>query len=175
MAQTGYSEIPTGFRVDLGGEVNVERLEAEKVIYPWPSQEPYVGLRSRRFSTASGRAEIYKQSLLDYGAELPFFKEPIEASHLAPNAREALARLLEVEVAPGPAPALRDQDAVGWAQGAGSASVSSTTSSRYRSGISQIPTKPLGTMKESPCSNSNLRPSSRVRIRRPITMWTNSS
>lgn len=39
-----------------------------------------MGLRSRRFSTASGRTEIYNQGLLDYGAELPFFKEPIEAT-----------------------------------------------------------------------------------------------
>ena len=40
MAQMGHSEIPTGFRGDLGGEVNVGRLEAERVICPWPSQEP---------------------------------------------------------------------------------------------------------------------------------------
>ncbi len=60
--------------------VDIERLKAEKVIYPWPSQEPYVGFRHRAFPTPSGRAEIYKQDLLDYGAELPFFKEPIEAT-----------------------------------------------------------------------------------------------
>ena len=47
-------------------------------------------------------------------------------------------------------------------QGAGDASVSTTTSSRYRSGISQMPKKPLGTINESPCSDSNLRPSSRA-------------
>ncbi|MAJ61551.1 MAG: hypothetical protein CBC48_17330 [bacterium TMED88] len=60
--------------------VDVDRLKKEKVIFPWPTQEPYVGLRERVIPTVSGRAEIYKENLLGYGSELPFFKEPIEAT-----------------------------------------------------------------------------------------------
>ena len=60
--------------------VDVARLKTEKVIYPWPSDEPYVGFEDRRFPTPSGRVEFYKQGLAAYGAELPFYREPIEAS-----------------------------------------------------------------------------------------------
>jgi molybdopterin-containing oxidoreductase family molybdopterin binding subunit len=61
-------------------DVNVERLKAEKVIHPWPDRAPYVGFADRVFRTASGRVELYKESFLGYGAELPVFREPIEAS-----------------------------------------------------------------------------------------------
>ena len=61
-------------------DVDYERLKAEKVIYPWPSREPYVGLKERNFPTESGRIELYAEHLLPYGAELSFFREPIEAS-----------------------------------------------------------------------------------------------
>jgi molybdopterin-containing oxidoreductase family molybdopterin binding subunit len=61
-------------------DVNVERLKAEKVIYPWPAREPYVGFKDKVFPTSSGRVEIYKEELLDVGTELPLYREPIEAS-----------------------------------------------------------------------------------------------
>ena len=64
----------------LLGDVDAERLVAEKVIYPWPSQEPYVGLQDRSFPTSSRRVEIYKEDLQRFAAELPFFREPVEAT-----------------------------------------------------------------------------------------------
>ena len=60
--------------------VNVERLKAEKVIFPWPSREPYVGFKDHVFPTQSGKIEIYKETLQEYGAELPVYREPVEAS-----------------------------------------------------------------------------------------------
>ncbi|MEL6420737.1 MAG: molybdopterin dinucleotide binding domain-containing protein [Pseudomonadota bacterium] len=61
-------------------DINFERLNKEKVIYPWPSDEPFVGLRDRQFPTPSGRIEIYKDNQLDYGTALPVFNEPVEAT-----------------------------------------------------------------------------------------------
>ncbi|MEO1730276.1 MAG: molybdopterin-dependent oxidoreductase [Pseudomonadota bacterium] len=60
--------------------IDMARLQEEKVLFPWPSDEPYVGLKDRQFPTGSGRIEVYKEDLLEYAAQLPFFKEPIEAS-----------------------------------------------------------------------------------------------
>ena len=64
----------------LLAEIDVQRLKREKVIFPWQSREPYVGFRDRTFPTASGRIEVYKEDLREFGAELPFYREPIEAS-----------------------------------------------------------------------------------------------
>jgi molybdopterin-containing oxidoreductase family molybdopterin binding subunit len=61
-------------------DVNIQRLKTEKVIYPWPTREPYVGFKDKVFPTSSGRVELYKVDLIDLGAELPFYREPIEAS-----------------------------------------------------------------------------------------------
>lgn len=61
-------------------DVDIERLKAEKVIFPWPSKEPYVGFAERIFPTPSGRVHIYAEELKQYGVELPYFREPIEAS-----------------------------------------------------------------------------------------------
>ncbi len=61
-------------------DVDIHRLKKEKVIYPWPTDEPYVSFQDRHFSTPSGRIEIYKEQLVEHAAQLPFYKEPIEAS-----------------------------------------------------------------------------------------------
>ncbi len=61
-------------------DVNIERLKEEHVIFPWSNREPYVGFQDRVFPTQSGRVEIYKEEFLDLGVELPFYREPIEAS-----------------------------------------------------------------------------------------------
>lgn len=61
-------------------DVNIERLKKEKVIFPWPHDRPFVGFEDRNFPTESGRIEIYTESILNYGAELPYFKEPLEAT-----------------------------------------------------------------------------------------------
>lgn len=64
----------------LLAEVNMERLRREKVVFPWPTNEPYVGFRDRVFPTPSGRIEFFTEHLREHGAELPYFREPIEAS-----------------------------------------------------------------------------------------------
>lgn len=61
-------------------DVDMKRLEGEKVIFPWPSDEPYVGFEDRKFPTGSGRIEVYCQGLKEHAAELPYYREPIEAS-----------------------------------------------------------------------------------------------
>lgn len=61
-------------------DVNIERLKKEKVIFPWPHDRPFVGFEDRNFPTESGRIEVYTESILKYGAELPYFKEPLEAT-----------------------------------------------------------------------------------------------
>lgn len=60
--------------------VNWERLNAEKVMYPWPDRTPHVGFKDRKFPTASGRIECYQSKLKSYGSELPVYREPVEAS-----------------------------------------------------------------------------------------------
>lgn len=61
-------------------DVDMARLRSEKVIFPWPTDEPYVGFVDRVFPTPSGRIEFFTGQLLEHGAELPYFREPIEAS-----------------------------------------------------------------------------------------------
>lgn len=61
-------------------DITWERLEREKVIYPWKDSKPYVGFEDRVFPTASGRIEFYKHELNEYGSTLPVYREPIEAS-----------------------------------------------------------------------------------------------
>ncbi|MEM1435514.1 MAG: molybdopterin-dependent oxidoreductase [Pseudomonadota bacterium] len=61
-------------------DINFERLKAEKVVYPWPSREPYVGFKDRIFPTPTGRVNVYTEELKELGAELPFYREPVEAS-----------------------------------------------------------------------------------------------
>jgi molybdopterin-containing oxidoreductase family molybdopterin binding subunit len=61
-------------------DVTFERLAREKVIYPWESNEPHYGFKDKVFKTASGRIEHYKEQFLDHGSELPYYREPVEAS-----------------------------------------------------------------------------------------------
>ncbi len=61
-------------------DVTMERLRREKVVFPWPTNEPYVGFRDRVFPTPSGRVEFFTEHLREHGAELPYFREPVEAS-----------------------------------------------------------------------------------------------
>jgi len=62
------------------GEASLERLAREKVISPWKDLTPHICFADMKFGTASGRIELYSEQLLPYGAELPFYREPIEAS-----------------------------------------------------------------------------------------------
>ena len=60
--------------------ITLERLQREDAILLNRPAAPYVGLADLRFKTPSGRIEIYKEELLKHGAELPYYREPIEAS-----------------------------------------------------------------------------------------------
>jgi len=57
-----------------------ERLEREDAVFLNRPREPYVAFRDFKFSTPTGRIEIYKEDLVKHGAELPFYREPVEAS-----------------------------------------------------------------------------------------------
>lgn len=57
-----------------------ELLAKEKVLSPWSDQTPHISFADLKFPTASGRIELYCEQLLEYDAELPYYKEPIEAS-----------------------------------------------------------------------------------------------
>lgn len=60
--------------------ITLERLQREDAVMLNRPAAPYVGLADLRFKTPSGRIEIYKEELVKYGAELPYFREPIEAT-----------------------------------------------------------------------------------------------
>jgi len=60
--------------------ITLERLQREDAVMLNRPAAPYVGLANLRFKTPSGRIELYKEELLQHGAELPYYREPIEAS-----------------------------------------------------------------------------------------------
>lgn len=60
--------------------ITLERLQREDAVMLNRPAVPYVGLADLRFKTPSGRIEIYKEDLRHHGAELPYYREPIEAS-----------------------------------------------------------------------------------------------
>jgi len=60
--------------------ISLERLQDEGAVLLNRPAAPYVGLADLHFKTPSGRVEIYKEDLVNQGAELPYFREPIEAT-----------------------------------------------------------------------------------------------
>jgi molybdopterin-containing oxidoreductase family molybdopterin binding subunit len=62
------------------GGFTYEMLAKDKVLSPWDDLTPHVCFADLEFPTASGRIELYCEQLLSFGAELPYYKEPIEAS-----------------------------------------------------------------------------------------------
>lgn len=60
--------------------ITLDRLQREGAVFLNRPREPYVSFRDLRLRTPSGRIEIYKEELVRYGAELPHYREPIEAS-----------------------------------------------------------------------------------------------
>jgi molybdopterin-containing oxidoreductase family molybdopterin binding subunit len=74
--------------------ITFERLESEDAILLNRPREPYVGFKDLRFRTPSGKIEIYKESLVQLGAELPYYREPIEASPANPLSRRFPLTLL---------------------------------------------------------------------------------
>jgi molybdopterin-containing oxidoreductase family molybdopterin binding subunit len=60
--------------------ITLERLDREDAILLNRPREPYVAFTDFRFKTPSGRIELYKEELVEQGAELPYYHEPVEAS-----------------------------------------------------------------------------------------------
>jgi molybdopterin-containing oxidoreductase family molybdopterin binding subunit len=60
--------------------ITLERLQREDAVFLNRPRAPYVAFKDLKFKTPSGRIEIYKEELLPQGAELPYYREPIEAS-----------------------------------------------------------------------------------------------
>ncbi len=64
--------------------ITLDRLEREDAVLLNRTREPYVAFRDFKFTTPSGRIELYKEDLVDLGAALPYYREPIEASPANP-------------------------------------------------------------------------------------------
>lgn len=60
--------------------ITLERLQHEDAILLNRPPKPYVAFSDFKFKTASGRIELYKEELVKHGADLPRYREPIEAS-----------------------------------------------------------------------------------------------
>jgi len=60
--------------------ITLDRLQREDVVFLNRPRQPYVAFKDFKFKTPSGRIEIYKEELVQHGAELPYYREPIEAS-----------------------------------------------------------------------------------------------
>lgn len=60
--------------------ITLERLEKEDAVLLNRPRAPYVAFTDFRFATPSGRIELYKEDLVRYGAALPCYREPIEAT-----------------------------------------------------------------------------------------------
>ncbi|MGE5303392.1 MAG: molybdopterin-containing oxidoreductase family protein [Alphaproteobacteria bacterium] len=60
--------------------ITLDRLQREGAVFLNRPREPYVAFKDLKFKTASGRIEIYKEELVEHNAELPYYREPIEAS-----------------------------------------------------------------------------------------------
>jgi anaerobic dimethyl sulfoxide reductase subunit A len=60
--------------------ITLERLQHEDAVFLTRPREPHVAFRDFQFPTPSGRIELYKEELVKHGAELPFYREPIESS-----------------------------------------------------------------------------------------------
>ena len=64
--------------------ITLERLEGEDAVLLNRPREPYVAFQDFNFRTTSGRIELYKEDLVKHGAELPYYREPVEASPANP-------------------------------------------------------------------------------------------
>jgi molybdopterin-containing oxidoreductase family molybdopterin binding subunit len=74
--------------------ITLERLRREDAVMLNRPPNPYVAFGDRKFKTASGRIELYKEELAPHDAELPYYHEPIEASPQNPLHRRFPLTLL---------------------------------------------------------------------------------
>ncbi len=82
-----YLEEALAGRDPLLEGITLDRLRREGAVFLNRPAEPYVAFRDHRFQTPSGKVELYKEELVPHGAELPVYREPIEASPFNPIAR----------------------------------------------------------------------------------------
>jgi molybdopterin-containing oxidoreductase family molybdopterin binding subunit len=64
--------------------ITLDRLEREDAVLLNRPHKPYVAFTDCKFKTPSGRIELYKEELVEHGAELPYYHEPVEASPANP-------------------------------------------------------------------------------------------
>jgi len=64
--------------------ITLERLEREGAVLLNRPAAPYVGFADFKFQTPSSRIELYNEELVEHGAELPYYHEPVEASPANP-------------------------------------------------------------------------------------------
>ena len=74
--------------------ITLDRLRREGPVLMNRPAEPYVSFRDYRFQTPSGRIELYKEELVAHDAQLPFYREPIEATPDNANMRRLPLTLL---------------------------------------------------------------------------------
>jgi len=60
--------------------ITLDRLQCESAVLLNRPRDPYVAFTDFKFKTISGRIELYKEDLVRHGAQLPYYREPIEAS-----------------------------------------------------------------------------------------------
>lgn len=60
--------------------ITLDRLEREDAVLLNRPRAPYVAFTDFKFKTPSRRIELYKEELVEHGAELPYYREPVEAS-----------------------------------------------------------------------------------------------
>jgi len=94
-ARTGLEEYFTGAPEDylkkmiesdhpLLQGITLDRLEREDAVLLNRPHKPYVAFTDCKFKTPSGRIELYKEELVEHGAEVPYYHEPVEASPANP-------------------------------------------------------------------------------------------
>jgi anaerobic selenocysteine-containing dehydrogenase len=74
--------------------ISLERLQREDAVFLNRPREAYVAFTDFKFKTPSGRIEIYKEELVQFGAALPCYREPVEASPDSPLSRRFPLTLL---------------------------------------------------------------------------------
>jgi len=60
------------------------QLAVKKVVSPYAETTPHICMEDLQFPTPSGRIEFYCEDLRDFGVELPYYKQPVEASPANP-------------------------------------------------------------------------------------------
>lgn len=89
-----YLEETLAVKDPLLDGITLDRLRREGAVFLNRPPEPYVAFRDYRFRTPSGKIELYKEELVPHGAQLPAYREPIEASPYNPMARRFPLTLL---------------------------------------------------------------------------------